>query len=38
MNNICRRLAAFAIAAALHGGLFVLALAQATPTRPSVGG
>ena len=38
MNNICRRLAAFAIAAALHGSLVGLALAQATPTRPSVGG
>jgi hypothetical protein len=38
VNNPFRRLAAFAIAAALHGSLVGLALAQATPARPSVGG
>jgi hypothetical protein len=38
VNNTFRRLAAFAIAAALHGSLVGLALAQATPARPSVGG
>jgi len=38
MHNTFRRLAAFAIAAAMQGSLVGLALAQATPGRPSVGG
>ncbi len=38
MHNTFRRLAAFAIAAAMQGSLVGLALAQATPARPSVGG
>ena len=38
MHNTFRRLAALAIAAAMQGSLVGLALAQATPARPSVGG
>lgn len=38
MRNTLRRLAVFAIATVLEGGLAGLALAQATPARPSVGG
>ena len=38
MNNTFRRLAVFAVAAAMQGGLVGLALAQATPAQPSVGG
>ena len=38
MNNPLRRLTAVAIAAVVQGSLAGLALAQATPARPSVGG
>ena len=38
MNNTSRRLAAFAIAAAMQGSVVGLAFAQATAARPSVGG
>ena len=38
MNNTFRRLAVFAIAAAVQGSLVGLALAQGTPSHPSVGG
>jgi len=38
MCKTLRRLAAFAIAAVMEGGLAGLALAQATPARPSIGG
>ena len=38
MHNTFRRLAAFAIAAAMQGSLVGLAFAQATPAHPSVGG
>ena len=38
MNNAFRRLAVFAVAAAMQGSLVALAFAQATPAHPSVGG